>query len=90
MLSEVIKKRIEKRPFEPFRMHISNGDEVEVRHPELAFLTRSTVVVGQGGRDGIADYALEYNLIHIVKIGPTNGHSNTPRNGGGKRPSKRK
>lgn len=71
-------------------MHISNGDRIEIRHPELAFLTRSTVVVGQGGRDGIADYSLEYNLIHVVKIEPTNGHAPAIRKGAGRRPKKSK
>ncbi len=85
MLGEAIKKRIDKRPFQPFVLYITNGDKVEIRHPERAFLTRGSVVVGHGSRAGIADYALEYRLIHVVKIAPTNGRHRATENGRGKR-----
>jgi len=81
MLGEAIKKRLDRRPFEPFRLHITGGDRVEIRHPELAFLTRYSVVVGHGAREGVADYVLEYSLIHIVKIEPVNGRQRAARGG---------
>ena len=73
MLGEAIKKRLGQRPFEPFRLHIAGGERIDVRHPELAFPTRYSVVVGHGAREGVADCALEYGLIHVVKIGPAHG-----------------
>ena len=79
MLGEAIKKRLDKRPFEPFRLYITGGDRVDIRHPELAFLTRSSVVVGHGAHEGVADYVLEYSLIHIVKIAPGNGRPRRSR-----------
>lgn len=72
MLGEAIKKRLDHRPFKPFRLEITNGEYVDVRHPEMAILTRPSVVVGHGGRSGVADYVLEYSLIHILKIEPGN------------------
>jgi hypothetical protein len=84
MLGEAIKKRLDRRPFEPFRLHITGADAVEVRHPELAFLTRYSVVVGHGAHEGVADYVLEYSLIHIVKIEPANGRQRSGRNGAGR------
>ena len=40
------------RPFEPFRIFMSDGKQYEVRHPEMAIVTRSTVHVGVPGLRG--------------------------------------
>lgn len=81
MLGEAIKKRLEHRPFEPFRLLISSGEEVEVRHPEMAILTRSSIAVGHNMKDRVADYVLDYSLIHVVKIEPLG----MPKSGNGRR-----
>jgi len=74
MRPEELRTMIRRRPFEPFRLHISSGQTVDVRHPEMAFVTRSSIVVGVTESDeGVADYAVHYNLLHIVKIEPLNG-----------------
>jgi hypothetical protein len=63
-----------RRPFQPIRLHISSGETVDIKHPELAFVTRSLVVVGITESDDlVADYAAHYNLLHVVKIEPLNG-----------------
>jgi hypothetical protein len=74
MRPDEIQSLLHRRPFEPFRLHISSGETVDVSHPELAFVTRSSVVVGVSeSGEPIADYAVHYSLIHIVKIEPLNG-----------------
>ncbi len=40
------------RPFEPFRISLSDGKQYEVRHPEMAIVSRSTVLVGIPGPRG--------------------------------------
>lgn len=35
-----------RRPFAPFRIHMSDGSSFEVRHPELAMVLQSRVVIG--------------------------------------------
>jgi len=85
MLGEAIKKRLDQRPFEPFRLQISGGEQVEIRHPEMAILTRHSVAVGHGSRGSVAEYVLEYSLIHIVRIEPANGRHRLLRNGHTKR-----
>ena len=89
MLGEAIKKRLGQRPFEPFRLHINGGERINIRHPEMAILTRYSVVVGHGAREGVADYVLEYSLIHIVKIEPSNGRQRNSRSGNGRRRQRR-
>jgi len=34
------------RPFQPFRVHLSTAAFFEIRQPELAFVTRSTLQIG--------------------------------------------
>jgi hypothetical protein len=72
MRAQELQKMLERRPFEPFRLHISSGQSVDVTHPEAAIVTPSLVAVGVGG-PGVHDYVVHYNLLHIVKIEPLNG-----------------
>ena len=65
---------LRKQPFEPFRIQMSNGAMYEVRHPEYAFLTRTSMFVGiPPKRDGVPDNAVQVDLMHIVALEPVNG-----------------
>lgn len=61
------------RPSTPLRLTTSGGDDVKIRHPELAFVTQSCVVVGvvKPGSD-VVEYTKRYNLLHIVTIETVN------------------
>ena len=73
MRADELRELLDRRPFEPIRLHISSGQTVDIKHPELAFVTRSLVVVGVTESDErVADYAVHYNLLHVVKIEPLN------------------
>ena len=37
---------LRRRPFEPFRLHVSDGTVYEVRHPELVIVALGSAVVG--------------------------------------------
>jgi hypothetical protein len=64
MNAETIREWLNRRPFEPFELRLSNGEVYRVRHPEVVAI----------GRDRIAVYSLEVNrfahvsLIHINSI----------------------
>ena len=75
MRADELRKLLDRRPFEPIRLHLSSGQTVDIKHPEMAFVTHSLVVVGVTESDdaGVADYAVHYNLLHVVKIEPLNG-----------------
>ncbi len=73
MRAEELREFLDRRPFEPIRLHISSGQTVDIKHPEMAFVTRSLVVVGVAEADErVADYSVHYNLLHIMKIEPLN------------------
>ncbi|MCH8151656.1 MAG: hypothetical protein IH830_04710 [Planctomycetes bacterium] len=69
-----LRELLDRRPFEPIRLHISSGQTVDIKHPEMAFVTRSLVFVGvTDSDDRVADYGIFYNLLHVVKIEPLDG-----------------
>jgi len=81
MESDRIRAALRKQPFEPFRMHLSNGDAYDVRHPEFAMLTRRTVYIGLPVRqEDIADRPVECDILHVVAIAPIDG-APTPKSG---------
>ncbi len=64
------------RPFEPFRIHLSDGSEFEIRHPELAIVERSKVIVGVPGPlgpDGPVERSVFCALIHITRAERVDG-----------------
>ncbi|MGA2035914.1 MAG: hypothetical protein ABSG68_27005 [Thermoguttaceae bacterium] len=66
------------RPFQPFRISLSDGQQYEVRHPDNAIVFRSTVLVavpGPRGPDGPAERSVTCALVHITRMEVLNGAS---------------
>lgn len=64
MSYETLKELLNRRPFEPFEIRMSNGEKYEVRHPELALLLKSRIIIG----DVENDRTTICGLIHINRI----------------------
>jgi len=45
MTADAVQELLYERPFMPFRIYMSNGRTVEVRHPETAIVTDQEVAV---------------------------------------------
>ena len=59
------------RPFRPFRLVMSSGQSYEVRHPEMAMLTRSDMLVGVGeAGDGVPAEFRICSLLHVATVEP--------------------
>jgi hypothetical protein len=59
------------RPFKPFRIIMSSGQSYEVRHPEMAFVTKTDLLVGIDiADDGIAAEFKICSLLHVTAIEP--------------------
>jgi len=57
------------KPFRAFRIHMSDGQQFEVRHPELAMVGRNVVIVGipaRKGPEGMIDRTVNCALLHIT------------------------
>lgn len=64
------------RPFQPFRVSLSDGRHFDVPHPEMAMVGRSTIHIGIPARDGLEgqiERLVNCALIHITSTEPTKG-----------------
>ena len=75
MRPEELRNLLRRRPFIPIRIHLTDGTVYDVRHPEMALLTRSTVEIGTERKQGsgIADDVVYCSLVHIVRVENLNG-----------------
>jgi hypothetical protein len=46
MTIQTVRELLAQRPFKPFRLVMSSGQSYEIRHPEMAMLTRTDMLVG--------------------------------------------
>lgn len=73
MRTEDIREFVNKRPFEPFRITLTDGRTYDVVHPELAMVGRSSMVIGVPAVDKsepVYDRAITVSLIHIMQAEP--------------------
>jgi len=73
MRPDDIRHFLEQRPFQPFRMTLTDGRSYEIRHPELAMVGRSIVAIGVPAPDEpqpVFDRLVTVSLIHIMQIEP--------------------
>lgn len=45
MNHEAMQELLRRQPFQPFEIRVSNGDRHEIRHPEMALLLKSRIVI---------------------------------------------
>ena len=91
MTATDIREQLSGRPFEPFRICLSDGHTLEVRHPDMCIVTRNIVHVGIPDRKvkGLAVRVAKCAIIHITRIEPLNGKptkAQRSRRGQGGRP----
>jgi hypothetical protein len=73
MTLQTFRELLGQRPFKPFRLVMSSGQTYEVRHPEMAMLTRTSILVGIDiADDGVPAEFKIYSLLHVTAIEPSN------------------
>lgn len=70
MTLESIYEWLQKRPFQPIRVSSSSGESYEVRHPEMAWLTRTELLIGIAERRGFPSRYRAISLLHITAVEP--------------------
>lgn len=71
MTVQTFRDLLNKRPFVPFRLVMSSGEKYEVRHPEMAWLTRTDILVGIDiPDDGVPAEFDICSLLHVTSIEP--------------------
>jgi hypothetical protein len=67
----VIRESLSRRPFEPFRIRLSSGDALDVKHPENALLVKAGVYVATPNEKGeLPEAATWCSLLHVTAIEP--------------------
>jgi len=53
MNADTIRELLQRQPFEPLEVRLSNGDVHQIPHPEFAVLLKSTLVIGVPDSDRV-------------------------------------
>jgi hypothetical protein len=69
---ETIRLRLSARPYQPFRIVTSSGESYEVRHPEMAIVTKTEIVVALPDADGIPPRLQLVATLHVPALKPLN------------------
>ena len=69
MTSDTLKTFLSRRPFEPMRVKTSGGEVFEIRHPEMASLAKSAMVIVHADANGEPIDKVEYvSYLHITRV----------------------
>jgi hypothetical protein len=69
-------ERLHRRPFEPFRIHLTDGTVYEIMHPELVLVGRRSAVIGVTDvrqSPPFYDRAATIALVHVVRLEAIDG-----------------
>jgi hypothetical protein len=73
MTVQTFRELLTQQPFHPFRLVMSSGQTYDVRHPEMAMLTKSDILVGVDETDeGVPAEFKICSLLHVSAIEPLN------------------
>ena len=76
MTVQTFRELLALRPFKPFRLVMASGQTYDVRHPEMALLTRSDLLVGIDEADDWVPAEFKIcSLLHVSAIEPINSAS---------------
>jgi len=73
MTLQTFRELLSNQPFKPFRVVMSSGKAYEVRHPEMAMLTRTELLVGVNEtEEGVPAEFRICSLLHVTSVEPLN------------------
>lgn len=71
-----LRQLLAQRPFQSFRVVMSSGREYDVRHPEMAMLTKGSLLVGiEVADDGVP---AEYDICALLRVATVEPIGNAP------------
>lgn len=73
MTREELVSLLRTQPFRPFKIHLTNGEVYEIRHPDMALPTFGTVHIAippASNPDGF-DRVVIASLLHVLKVEPS-------------------
>ena len=83
MTVQTFRNLLSQRPFKPFRLVMSSGQTYDVRHPEMAMLTRTDLLVGVDvAEDGVPAEFQICSLLHVATVEPLTATSSGSKQDG--------
>lgn len=77
MTVQTFRNLLSEQPFKPFRLVMSSGQTYEVRHPEMALVTKSDILVGIDIEDdGVPAEFKICSMLHVTAVEPLESSSN--------------
>jgi hypothetical protein len=71
MTVQTFREMLARRPFQPVKLTLSSGQSYEIRHPEMALLTRTSILIGTDiAEDGVPAEFRIISLLHVTAIEP--------------------
>ena len=71
MTVQTFREMLARRPFQPVKLTLSSGQTFEIRHPEMAMLTRTSILIGTDlSEDGVPAEFKIVSLLHVTSIEP--------------------
>lgn len=73
MLQHELTEVLRTRPFQPFRIYVSDGATFVIRHPDLVLVTPTAAVVGAPVGDQPGPAVERFNIVdlaHITRLEP--------------------
>lgn len=68
---QTFKEMLTRRPFKPVRLVLASGKSYEIRHPEMALLTGTDILVGVDETDeGVPAEFKVVSLLRVTAIEP--------------------
>ena len=64
MNADTIREWLNRQPFEPFEVRLSNGEHYQVRHPELLAIGKNRIIIVDPSTDRVVHVA----LVHVDSI----------------------
>jgi hypothetical protein len=65
---------VRRRPFVPFRLHVSDGSAYELRHPDSILVTRRAIILAlPGDADQVPERAVTIALVHVTRLEEIDG-----------------
>jgi hypothetical protein len=71
MTVQTFREMLTRRPFQPVKLTLSSGQTFEIRHPEMALLTRTSILIGIDlAPDGVPAEFKIVSLPHVASMEP--------------------
>ena len=64
---------VNRRPFEPFRLFVTDGSVYEIRHPEMVMMGKRSLAVGlaqTNAQPPLYDRLAIVALLHVTRVEP--------------------